>query len=232
MAFVDIIMVWRKERCKGLLLTMMYAAVPLAVNLIFVMTSSEPNLIMEYGFVIALLLFVTIGEKMAAGEMRGSRLADKIQKGYKIFCHYGVLWSMAGIISVYVCYANVEYFRAEFIQSQAQTFFTVLITRIESMEGYEADMPVVFVGRYTGIGEDRRFDWENYKSGHYFTRLDGLLNHGQTMKTYIQHWNGFAPVWGNPDDVKDLPEVQAMTVYPNDGSIRIVNNMMVVKFSE
>ncbi len=232
MSFVNIIMVWRKERCKGLLLTMLYVAVPLAVNLIFVMTSSKPNPIMEYGFVIALLLFITIGEKMASGEMRGSMLADKIQRGYKMFCHYGVLWSMAGIISVYVCYANVEYFRAEFIQSQAQSFFTVLITRIESVEGYKADMPVVFVGRYTGIGEDRTFDWENYKSGHYFTRLDGLLNHGQTMKTYIQRWNGFAPVWGNPDDVKDLPEVQAMTVYPNDGSLRIVNNMMVIKFSE
>ena len=43
-------------------------------------------------------------------------------------------------------------------------------------------------------------------------------------------WTGYSPVIANPDDFVELDEVKLMPHYPDDGSIKVINDTVVVKF--
>lgn len=54
----------------------------------------------------------------------------------------------------------------------------------------------------------------------------GMYSRQRFMSMYC----GYAPVWHqNIDEVNGLPQVQEMPCYPDDGSIRILNDMIVIK---
>ena len=45
----------------------------------------------------------------------------------------------------------------------------------------------------------------------------------------MEKWCGFSPSWYWGEPLDDLPEVQDMPSYPEDGSIQIIHDVLVVK---
>lgn len=45
-------------------------------------------------------------------------------------------------------YSNILYLKADVMQTQMISYYTTLITRIESIEGYTEDAQVVYIGEY------------------------------------------------------------------------------------
>ena len=52
---------------------------------------------------------------------------------------------------------------------------------------------------------------------------------GHSWKDFLNLWCGFSPPFANPEAFASLPEVQAMPAYPDSGSIRMVDGVVVVK---
>ena len=50
-----------------------------------------------------------------------------------------------------------------------------------------------------------------------------------TREYFLQNWLGFRIRWYNGTEMYSMPEVKEMPIYPTDGSIRIINNVIVVK---
>ena len=61
--------------------------------------------------------------------------------------------------------------------------------------------------------------------------LQGYLNNWTWME-FMARWCGFSSETANAEEFKNLPEVQAMPCYPEDGSIQVIGETVVVKFGE
>lgn len=48
----------------------------------------------------------------------------------------------------------------------------------------------------------------------------------------MANWNGFNPVTIDQTEFENSPIVKNMPCYPDDGSIKVINNVVVVKFSD
>jgi len=132
------------------------------------------------------------------------------------------------IIFLYVRFANVCYVKATYIQTRAISYFTALQARIQGIPGYRASYPVVFVNerkkQLTGVEITRQLNIINIPP--YFNEL--LNNYA--WKRFMNMWVGYAPVIHSLDTIKNTQAIDDMPRYPDDGSIRIIEGKVVVKF--
>ena len=137
-------------------------------------------------------------------------------------------------VALFYCrFANICYFKAEFQQSQAISYFTRLVSHIESVKGYNPEYPVAFLNERNKQGFSApkipEFD-EIHLLPYYFTDQNLMINN-YAWKSFMRMWCGYAPiVIENTERIQRLPEVLTMPRYPADGSILVIDNTVVVKF--
>ena len=56
-----------------------------------------------------------------------------------------------------------------------------------------------------------------------------MLN-SYAKKEFMNHWLAYKPNYLDAEDYEKLPEVQMMPHYPDKGSIKLINDVIVVKF--
>jgi hypothetical protein len=121
--------------------------------------------------------------------------------------------------------------KTSFQQQEAISWNTTLVTRIESAEGFRDELPVAFVHREKM--EDRNLyileELEFLKLAPYDADLQAYLN-DWAWEAFLARWCGFSPKTVKPETVEDWPEVQAMPRYPDDGSVRVIRDVVVVNF--
>ena len=132
---------------------------------------------------------------------------------------------------MFVRYANVCYLKVQVMQSQAISYYNRLMERIQTTDGYTSETPVVYIG---GNSKDESqasveelFD-PIYTPPFQFNSLINDFSWEEAMK----FWCGFSPVKGESDDITHPEEIEKMTVYPENGSVRMVDGVLVVKFAD
>lgn len=198
---------------------------PLAVNFIFFLSGGGVYTLMSMGQVFPFIILAWRGEKLIdRGE--GILRRETLRKTASILA----VFYCALTLVMYIRYDNACYLKTAMVQEEAKSYLTTLITQIKSTEGYRDDLPVAFVNR----GKNR---------DHALTQLpefdDLILAGSQSLKTtvkdyasirFMNYWCGFSPNLADARAFHDLPEVKEMPHYPDDGSIKIVNGTVVVKF--
>ena len=130
----------------------------------------------------------------------------------------------------YVRYDNICYLKLDFMQEQAKSYFTQLAARIQSADGYEDGMSVVYMNEQskesaalTGMDEFSCVITQPYT-------VNTLIN-DYAWRTFMKMWCGFdPPVWQVDDTFDDREDVKAIPRYPAPGSVQRIENVMVVKF--
>ena len=134
-----------------------------------------------------------------------------------------------------VCYIfenNKAYLRMSIIQEQLTSFYTVLITRIETLPGYRENMYVVFEGRPmdemfaapTGLDDVSIYEFDFKKR---------VMTNSSSWRIYMRLHNGYEFIDVSPEErelILSSPEFEEMNYYPSDDSIRIIRDAVVVKF--
>lgn len=199
--------------------------IPLAINFIYVMCSTKTTTIyslMEYSQVYVFIYFVVVLE-LTVGENGNVAFKDA-----KIFTKMAVCL-LAFTCFLYVRYANLCYTKAEYIQTRAISYMSVLQARIQGTEGYKESYSVVFANANS----------KSLASIADTTQLDNIyippysastLVNNYAWHLFMSMWNGYSPVI---QDVESLPEpdiVESMPHYPDDGSIQIIGEVVVVNF--
>lgn len=135
------------------------------------------------------------------------------------------------VVFLYVKYANMAYLGYNIHYDQAYFEFSSLAGRIRSLEGYDNMMPIVFAGKY----EDTSGLWEL----RYADALPGAYNTGYVMNGEERRANFFKFFLGfKYNEVYPTAELmeseafKAMPSYPDDGSVKIENGLIIVKFSD
>ena len=206
-------------RGKAALLALLLALFPLACDFIFVMSGTVHGL-MTYSLAVQFALFAWLADRLELRRPQWNRVISGAA---------AALLGLAGVM--YVRYDNQCYLKTAFQQQQAVSFFTVLAARVKGTPGYTGETPVVFLnGEH--ISDQTLYNIDELDFIHqdpYAEDLRGYLN-TYSWRAFMERWCGFGPVWGDEAAVAELPEVRTMPHYPDDGSVRMADGVLVVNF--
>ena len=212
---------WKKSPGRALFLCAALALVPLGCNFVFVM-SEEVHSLMVYGQVMQVLLLICLADWREGLGLPLSRLFSR-----------GTALILALCCVMYVRYDNQCYMKTAFQQQEAIAWNTTLVSRIESAEGFRDELPVAYINRRNM--KDRNLynltELDFLSLGTYDANIQEYLN-DWAWEQFLARWCGFQAERADQSLVEDWPEVKAMPVYPDDGSIQVIRDVVVVKFGE
>lgn len=208
----------KKNKNNGFQFLLLSLFVPLVVNFIEVM--SNPDIMYEIMLYGQTMLFVCLSWLL-------NDLPIKTQSVKKVFVSFGIL--IIAFFSVVWCrFDNALYLKAEFEQQRAISYFTTLVTQIKSTENYSDDIPIAFVGDKKDDHSVSGIEEMNWVSMAPYSGVDRIIN-DYAWKDYMTLWTGYSPTYANSDDYADLKEVKDMPVYPDYGSIKRIDDVIIIK---
>lgn len=218
-----------KNFSKALQLLILFCILPLAIHSAFLTADAATTNIyslMMFGWVMVYVCLIGALE----------RLENMYGKNGQHLWQWGAFVSV--VLLLYMCIyfayiANVCYTKTAIQQEQAIGYFNRLIVRIQMTEGYSPDKPIAYVYEYNKNTESQHIgfiDSEGYSIAAY--NYDSVINL-YNWRDYMEMWCGFRmpeitgeELWAYMGN----PEVEAMPTYPNEGSIKVMDGVIVVKF--
>lgn len=159
---------------------------------------------------------------------------SKICKYTVVLCSLIIAWN-------YTWQDNASYISIKTMQNQAEATANRLVMQVEQISGYTPETPVLITG---GLEKNSYFDRKNIsiENKKIFDRSWGFISSNPTV------WLGNQESWKkliyeyiganlNIVNQSDYPEIieseeyKNMKNYPEEGSIKIINNIIVIKIS-
>lgn len=220
LAVYMVVQAFRRDRGKAAVLALLFLLVPLAVNFIFVMAGvSGTSALMAYAQTMPFILFAW--------------MLDTVELPWKPLFRVLKVGGTALLLAVNVMlfrYDNKCYLKAAFTQQRAISYFTTLVTRIKSAEGYRDELPVSFLnaGHITDASLQELEPLNNIERITY----DGINTYvnDYVWDIFMDRWCGYRPQIIDGSDIAETPAVAAMPSYPDDGSVKVIGDRVVVKF--
>ncbi len=214
------------------------AFIPVAMIVVYLLSTSDEyavSTLMIYADVFVYIIPLVLLEKFD-GFTNG--LANKVSQAIA-----SLLILCTTVVTIgYIYLDNAAYFKAAIFQEQAVVYMTALLANVKSVEGFSDDMEIVFVG-FRNV-EDKtinevasREEMDGIQLEKYYNTLEEMLNYGvniQFMRDHLGVGNEKMTIEDPNEDtsISDMPEVKAMPCYPNEGSIAIIDNKVIVKMGE
>lgn len=204
-----------REPLRMVLLVISVGLIPMAFNAIRLLSEMSPNMKHSYVFVYILAVF----------------LIGKVDRKAWRYALCGI-----GMMIVLVCaqIANIAYTSSATAHRATESYATNLVGRIESVSGYNHEMEVVIIGG---------FPKETYYNGveafkiveHYSCMSSNVVPLNKHIYYYLNDWLNVP--WQEPDEeimiaVAESEEFKSMPLYPDDGSVKIIDGRVVVKIAE
>ncbi|MCC8164111.1 MAG: glucosyltransferase domain-containing protein [Lachnospiraceae bacterium] len=219
---------FRKNRMLCLQALVFVLCIPLAVNFIYVMCEADTvDSLMVYGQAMFYVYFAWLLEAGFLPEFSAGKIGGKVRRALPVLS-IGLLLLLN---VMYVRFDNICYLKAEVMQSEGISYFTMLATQIKSVEGFTDETPVVYVNEFAkydytsgsiGLPEFKEIELIPYDSS-------SILNN-YAWRITMKIWCNFDPETLDASAYADLPEVQEMPSYPDSGSIQMLDGVIVVKF--
>jgi hypothetical protein len=213
------ISVKRLSGCLAVLLLL-----PLAMDFVqLVSPYSTPTPLMKYGFVSFYLLVLQCVD-------RGERVKKKSPRGV---AQVTALWA-AALLLFSLNTNNLLYTASAQAHRATESYLTRLMTRIEECDGYETGMEVVIIG---AIPYDQlTASVESYAQvNHYSVPRRTVATLNKHIYYYLSDWLNIPveePSEETMMEVSQSEEFAEMPLYPDSGSIQVLDGRLVVKLQE
>ena len=197
----------------------MVMALPVAINFIVIMCpDSYVYTLMVYSFFLLGCIPAILLECIAQTEDNKLPL---IRKAVPVL--------MAFLIVGYIYQTNINYTAAYFVNRQTENYVSALVTQVRMTEDFDTDKKWVFLGEI----QDPllRSNWGNHISYGGIANTQALLN-SYSLPNWLYNYCGYAVPMADEATVSQLwetEEVQAMACWPNAGSIKVINDTVVIK---
>ncbi len=136
------------------------------------------------------------------------------------------------LIFCYAYEANISYTSLYFANRQVENYCSDLVVQIRMTDGFEPGKKWAFLGNIQDPLLHSYWQFETRYGGNEFTQ--GLLKR-YSLFYWIQCFVGYSPEFVTEDIVAELYTkqiVQEMPCWPNQGSIKVIDDLIVVKFEE
>lgn len=208
---------------------------PIGMNLVYLLsTSSEYKVdsLMVYGNI-----FVYIIPFLLIGKMQDKLISTGNMQKLISCLTWLQLFCLAVMTIGYIYMDNAAYMKAEIAEEQATSYFNQLVTAIKTCDGFSEDMDIYFVGwdkledgTFVDVDNNEQLDAIKLEK---FPRYTDIVRYGGSIYFMREHI-GFGNEHVIEDDgtVASETAVQKMPTYPNDGSIAVVNDRVIVKLGK
>jgi len=217
----NLICIYKKNRIHALLYVLTLGLFPLAVNLVYLYGAGGVSALMKYSQVMVFIMLIFLCENVGSSfnQISAGSILRKISIGVLLFSMF-----------FYARFANKCYLKAGIQQSETVSWFNTLITQIKSVDGYNDEYKIAYVnkGKINDLSAYQRTPVTDVNLIPY---SDEYLYNNYAFITYMKVWCGFYQA--EIDDYtyfENNLQVQQMPSYPDDGSIKIIDDVIVVKF--
>lgn len=225
-AFVSLIFIWKnRDIFKVIEMCVLVSLLPLASHAIIIMAPSQnPNTLVAYGTISIFYLPIVIFEKL---NYNNKDIVKKLSWG-------AIMCIITFSVLNYAWLSNGNYRALYYANRKVENYYTTMWSRITSTTGYNENMSVLFIGHNI---DDMSF-YENWQSTpfQYTGNLSALLqlneyeySRGRFIENYLGHAISEITV-EQYEQYKNV--IKQMDTYPNDLSIKIVDNYVFVKLEE
>lgn len=200
---------------------------PLAFNLTVMMGDGDTMPIMRYALVFVYVMVLVLADRAGDGENKKRKKDASAVLRLTAALAAGLL----AVISFNI--DNLAYTVSAQAHRSTLSFTTRLVDRVESTPGYQKGMEVVVIGGFPSSVYHNDIEVftlvEDYSN--YTTSVIPLNKH---VYYYLNDWLNVT--WAEPDEalmiaISDSEEFQEMPLYPDDGSIKIIDGRIVVKLA-
>lgn len=225
------ILFWRRKQAgRALWLLLLLLLYPPVVFSLFFSGAAGGS---AYALMLFPVLMFYVLPLVGLEELNNAALARKNGGGAEAVCSVlnGLaVCAMGAVLVLYCRFSNEYYLWMQMDLNQAYSYSTALISRIRSCEGYQATDRVVLLGEIddrTLTGTDQ-FQDVTMEDG------SGYLLHVYSFPDFLKYYCGFNQMdQGLAEEAARWPQTVSMPVWPNDGSIRrLENGVIVVKLSD
>ncbi|MCX4327871.1 MAG: hypothetical protein OSJ45_11335 [Lachnospiraceae bacterium] len=136
---------------------------------------------------------------------------------------------MVLLVLDYVWLSNVNYTALYYSNKKTENYFERLYCRIESVEGYNENMPVIFVGKNItdAAYEENWWGIMPYYGGNFISKEQINL---YSRDKFIENYLGKAYSEVTEEQYSQYKgEIDQMDKYPNDKSIKVIDGSVFVK---
>lgn len=217
----------RKNLLRLLALLLFTLILPLTINSIYLMCndSSIIHLLMCYSVVLVFFIpFIYIHG--VSSNQKTPHIAGYLKGGY--------LCCLLLVTFIYVRLANMYYLDLELAYHETNSFMITLSTRIQQTEGYTTDKPLYFHGLYPHATNRNIWELRSVNQMHGTIDVDNVINSPLMRKNFSRIYLS-TPIYevSDPAVIEKLQEdILEMSDYPNDGSIKLIDDIIVIKLSD
>ena len=220
----------KRGTLEKVVMLLLILCLPLGMNISYVMSNGVLHDLMMYATVLTYLLIVLIGEWMTGTGGKGHSGFKAIQRAVLLLTGI-VLWNNISV-------ANAAYLKKDVERQQVAALMTQVVVAMEARDDYvRGETPVAFIG---DIEMDEMKGFEMFSGD---ARTSGMM--GLADNSYIKNYEGyyayFRYILDNPAnlcdeekclELEETPSVREMPVFPNQGSMRMQDGVLIVKMGE
>lgn len=221
----------RKEKHPAwhwIVLVLFIGLIPLASNLVSVVSMNQIHILMQYAFIIPYLLCIILLDRCFEEKSSIAALS----------------YVLIGIIA-YSGYLtdNEIYFRQQLNYEATYSYTIRLLSRIETMEGYEPSDLIALINEHPQKNDRIQIMLENYpEEMNYFSYLDDMVGtephtfvkRANDISDFCKYYHGYDLQLVEMERLEELAETDefmAMPTYPQEGSMQYINGVLVIKLA-
>lgn len=211
------------KKMEMVVFTVLLCAVfPIAVNFVVIMCpDSLIYTLMVYSFVLILTMPLIVLEELP--EEDGKTLVRNVMSKAA-----GLV--LVVIIGLYAYDANVNYTSLYYANRQTENYCNSLVTQVRMTEGFDTEKEWVFIGNIKDPLLDNPWQHVPYYGGN---AVSTKLLSTYSWYRWIEHYIGYEIPMAGAETVEQLlnsEEVQLMPCWPNAGSVKVIDDTVVIKF--
>ncbi len=203
---------------------------PLACNLVYVMSGKESvYILMTYSAILPLLFPVLLGDSLTYWDFAPlfSSYHPTLAPRLAAFAAGMLLMLQAAFAYEFIIITNRTYVIMDLTYENTYAYFSRLTTKIELQNNYTPDTPVAMIG------------YASSPAPFPPTHMTGALTTEEALnmwsrKQFLAYFLNSPYNWATEEQIADVvttPAYQEMPCYPSEGSIATINDIVVVKLS-
>ena len=198
------------------------ALLPLAINCMYLFTTEDAvHTLVLYGFVAVYVLAAVLADLCL------ELLPEKKAAGLSL---NALSLVMALIIAGNIYLANEAYLLLHLRYENAYSFYTSLVADIKLTPGFDENTRLAVIGTY----REPDYYLEQFPFSDHVTGTDGFLPDIYSKDRFLEYYIGFPIPMASDEEIAAITataEFEEMALYPYYGSMKLIDDILVVKLS-